>query len=169
MMQRVHSDFADWSRIAAISIITMLAYFVITNHINLYPWNNLDEAGSQLSSTLTGLIPFSIYALAFLFRWRWIMLIGTVHSYIWLLLQLRQWWLPYLFGSTPLHRSFDWFTEHGYEDTVSFLPAIGNRPVPDAQHIVLELLSLLVVITTTVAYLKLRERKPASLRVRAAH
>ena len=41
----------------------MLAYFVVDNHIDLYPGNNLTT--SQLASTLAGLIPFTVYAAAF--------------------------------------------------------------------------------------------------------
>jgi hypothetical protein len=39
---------------------------------------------------------------------------------------------------------------------LKFLPAVGNRPVPDAEHIVQQLLSLAVVITSTAAYRQIR-------------
>jgi hypothetical protein len=84
------------------------------------------------------------------------MLIGVVHSYVWLLLQVRQWWIPYLLGPTPIHKDLSWYTEHGYAATIKFLPTIGDRPVPDAQHVVLQALSLLVVVTTTWAYVLTR-------------
>lgn len=41
----------------------MLAYFVVVNHVDLYPWNNL--VSSQLPSTLAGILPFAVYMLAF--------------------------------------------------------------------------------------------------------
>jgi hypothetical protein len=148
-----------WSKTAVFSIVLMLAYFVVDNHVDLYPWNNLVEA--QLPSTLTGVIPFSIYAVAFWFGVRWLMLVGTVHAYVRLGLQIRQWWIPYLFGPTFLHRSFEWYREGGYDETVRFLPEMAGRPVPDAQHVVLEALSLVVVVTTTVAFAKaLRNSRP---------
>ena len=133
---------------------TMLGYFVFVNHVNVYPWNNL--VSSQLPSTLAGVIPFAIYMVAFGFGVRWLMLIGTVHSYVWLLLQVRQWWVPYLLGPTPIHRDFSWYTEHGYSATIKVLPTIGDRPVPDAEHIVQQVLSLVVLITATRAYLLTR-------------
>jgi hypothetical protein len=104
---------AAWSKAVGLSIALMIAYFVVDNHIDLYPWNNLVE--SQLPSTLVGVIPFSVYAVGFWFGIRWLMLVGTVHAYVWLLLQLRQWWVPYLFGPTFLHRSFGWYREGGYD------------------------------------------------------
>jgi hypothetical protein len=132
----------------------MLGYFVLVNHVNPYPWNNL--VSSQLSSTLAGVIPFAIYMLAFAIGARWLMLIGVVHSYVWLLLQVRQWWVPYLLGPTPIHKDFRWYTEHGYSATMKFLPAINDRPVPDAAHIVQQVLSLAVVVATTWAYVLTR-------------
>jgi hypothetical protein len=140
----------------------MILYFVTINHVDLYPWNNLIV--SQLTSTFAGVIPFSIYLIAFLKGIHWLMLIGVVHSYVWLGLQVRQWWIPYLFGPTPIHHDFGWYTDHGYGETLKFLPAVGNRPVPDAEHIVQQLLSLAVVITSTIAYMKMK--KHAGIRSR---
>ena len=60
----------------------MLAYFVADNHVDLYPWNNLTTP--QLASTLGGVIPFSIYAVAFALSIRWLLVVDTVHSYVWL-------------------------------------------------------------------------------------
>lgn len=141
-----------WLRLAIVAQVIMLAYFVLTNHVNLYPWNNLLEP--QWVSTLSGVVPFSICILAFVRQIRWLMFIGVVHSYVWLALQLWQWWLPYLFGPTAFHQDFGWYFENGYMATVRFLPSLGQRPIPDAQHIGLELLSLAVVITMTAAYVK---------------
>jgi hypothetical protein len=52
-----------WNWIASGLIVVMLTYFVVDNHIELYPWNNL--VSSQLPSTLAALIPFAVYAAAF--------------------------------------------------------------------------------------------------------
>jgi hypothetical protein len=148
---------AGWRRAAIGAQGVMLGYFILTNHVPLYPWNNLMEP--QLVSTLTGVIPFSIYILAFALNIRWLTFVGVVHSFIWLALQLWQWWLPYLFGPTALHREFSWYFENGYTETIRFLPSLGARPIPDAQHVVLELLSIVVVVTMTTAFLKTRRPK----------
>ncbi|RPI55376.1 MAG: hypothetical protein EHM55_08050 [Acidobacteria bacterium] len=67
---------------------------------------------------------------------------------VWVLLQVRQWWLPYLFGPTPPHRDFGWYWEGGYAQTLHILPARGVRPVPDAEQFVLQLLSLAAAFFT---------------------
>jgi hypothetical protein len=138
-------------------MVSMLIYFVVVNHVDLYPWNNL--VSPQLPSTLAGVVPFVVYILAFANDTRWLMLMGVVHGYIWLLFQVRQWWIPYLLGPTPIHKDFDWYTGHGYSETIKFLPAIGDRPVPDAEHIVQQALSLLVVVATTRAYVLTRRKR----------
>lgn len=140
-----------WIRIAIAAQIAMLVYFSVDNHLNLYPWNNLRTPASELPSTLAGWIPFLLIMSAFALRWRWGMLVGSAYSYVWLLLQIRQWWIPYLFGTTVLHRDFGWYYEHGYTETLKVLPSIADRPTPDLQHMVLQLLSLAVVVSTTIA------------------
>jgi hypothetical protein len=119
-----------WNWIASGSIVVMLAYFVVDNHVDLYPWNNLTT--SQLPSTLAALIPFGVYATAFALGVRWLMLVGTVHSYVWLALQIRQWWIPYLFGPTALHRDFGWYFANGYDRTTRFSrrSTIARSPMP---------------------------------------
>jgi hypothetical protein len=42
----------------------------------------------------------------------------------------------------------------GYDRTIKFLPSIDNRPIPDAQHLVLQVLSLVVAITAATAVLR---------------
>ena len=128
----------DWIKIAISSQLAMLIYFTIDNHVDLLP------------STLAAWIPFLLIMLTFVYRIRWGMVAGTVYTYVWLLLQIRQWWIPYLFGPTPLHRDFSWYYEHGYAETLKVLPPIGDHPVPDLQHIFLQLLSLVVAVTATI-------------------
>jgi hypothetical protein len=95
-------------------------YFAIDNHVPVYPWNNLASAGSQRPSTLAGWIPglFTIWALARGSRWG--ITFGAGWTVVWLLLQVRQWWLPYLFGPTPLHAT--------PEQLVSTLHMFLDRP-----------------------------------------
>jgi hypothetical protein len=72
----------NWNRAAAVSIIVMLVYFVIDNHIDLYPWNNLITP--QPPSTLAGVVLFASFAVGFALGIRWLMLVGAAHSYVWL-------------------------------------------------------------------------------------
>ena len=132
---------------ASIAIGLLLIYFIATNHVDLAPFNNLAAAGSQLPSTLIAVIPFGMVLLGLrLEKGRWIYA-GWIWSMVWLLLQIRQWWLPYLFGPTFLHENFAWYFQHGYAETIKLVPLIDRRPTPDLQHNILQVLSLGVVLT----------------------
>ena len=130
-----------------LSILVMLIYFTVDNHFDLYPWNNLKEAGSQLGSTLMGWVPFSALALGVIKKNRMVGYFGFAWAAIWLLLQVRQWWVPYWFGPTIVHADFSWYYEHGYTTTQSLLPKLSDRPTPDLQHMVLQGLSFIVLMT----------------------
>jgi hypothetical protein len=82
--------------------------------------------------------------------------VGAVWTVVWFLLQLRQWWLPYLFGPTLLHSDFRWYVEHGYTETLRILPRRSTRPTPDLQHMTLQILSLSAAVLTVRAYVKMR-------------
>jgi hypothetical protein len=151
-------DGRRWEVATATAIAAMLTYFVATNHIELPPLNNLADAGPQLPSTLVAVIPFTVYALGFAFGRRPVMVVGAVHSWIWLALQIRQWWVPYLFGPSPVHRDLSWFEDGGYADTLHVLPAVAGRPVPDVQHLILEVVSAGVAMCATVAVVRARGR-----------
>ena len=55
---------------------------------------------------------------------------------VWLLLQIRQWWLPYLFGPTFLHENFAWYFQHGYAETIKLVSVINGRPTQDLAGVV---------------------------------
>ena len=137
--------------VAAATQATLIAYFLVQNHVNLAPWNNLAAAGPQLRSTLVGVVPGVGVLAALLFGGPRVRRIAAIWSWVWLGLQLTQWWVPYLFDVHPLTRDGgQWYVDGGYERTVHLIPTEAGRVVPDAQHNVLQLLSLLAAIMTTV-------------------
>lgn len=146
---------------ALAAIVVLLAYLLVTNHVPLAPWNAL-SGGSQWLSSLAALAPFGLVVLAIGARQALAIGIGALWSVVWFGMQLVQWWVPYLFGPTPLHRSFDWYVEGGYDATLTILPAIGDRPVPDLQHLVLQVLSIVVIVATTHAALAARSVRSAT-------
>lgn len=144
---------------ALAAIAVLLAYLLVTNHVPLAPWNAVSGGGHWLGS-LAALAPFGLVALAVGARQALAIGVGALWAVVWFGMQLVQWWVPYLFGPTPLHRSFDWYTEGGYASTLSILPAIGDRPVPDLQHLVLQVLTIVVIVATTRAAVAARAARP---------
>lgn len=125
----------------------MLAFFVVDNHVPLYPWNDLERTKSQLPSTLSGLIPFTLAAVTFYRRWLPGMVFFASYAYVWLGIQLWNWWVPYLLGG---EREF----ASEYERTLHPLPEISGRPGPNAEHLVLQILSLLMALAMTAAVVR---------------
>ena len=139
-------------RATAIAALVMFAYFAITHHVNLAPWNNLAGARPQWPSTLMGAIPGALLAVAFgLWRNRVLVVFAWGYAWVWLGLQIYQWWPAYLTGTEA-----SWYAEGGYDQTVRRLPRIGsNEVVIDAQHTVLQLGSLIVAILATAATVRI--------------
>ncbi|HLT57162.1 MAG: hypothetical protein LOD91_00610 [Limnochordales bacterium] len=138
----------DWTRLSIGLALLMLVYFTITNHVDLYPLNNLGPAGPQWPSTLAGWIQFVIFIALMATRRRLAVLAALVIAVVWISLQFRQWYFPYLFNIGPV----DWYFHHGYADTLKVLPPIpGHAVTPDLQHNLLQLLSLSVAAAAIMA------------------
>lgn len=131
---------------ASIAIICLCVYFAFDNHVPMPPWNNLEPAGSQIRSTLTGIVPLVLGLIGLVLRVRWLVAIVAFWALVWFAAQMHQWWLPYLFGPTPLHDDFSWYFQNGYTETLTILSIRDDRPTPDAQHLTLQALSLVVLV-----------------------
>jgi hypothetical protein len=72
------------------------------------------------------------------------MIIGTLAYAWWAWLEIQSWWIPYFSGASPQWMAVytRWFSH-----TYKFLPAIGNHPIPDAEHTVLTALIISLVLT----------------------
>ena len=121
------SEAMDTSHRRSIAAITaqavMLGYFLVINWIKLSPWNNLDRSGDQTLSTLVGVVPGVTVIGVLLFGGRRARRIAAVWTWVWLLLQILQWWVPYLTGLHPLTQDGGrWYFEGGYDQTVHLLP-----------------------------------------------
>lgn len=130
---------------------SMLAYFLLTNHVRLGRLNNLSHPMAQWRSTAVGLLPGALVLAGVASGKRLAIVLGACWLWLWFALQVRQWWIPYLFGRTPFHRNFRWYAEGGYHRTLSLLPIKGERPRPDLQHLLLQILTLSAAVLTTLA------------------
>ena len=101
-------------------------------------------------------VPFLLAVAAFgVWRNRSTTLVAAVYSWVWRGLQGLQWWPAYLFDADA-----EWYADHGYDETTRWLPRIGdNQVVIDAQHTVLQSLSLLAAVLSTVAAVLVRRLK----------
>src|SRR5690606_12662084 len=68
--------------------------------VNLYPWNDLSTYSFKekiTEATINGAIISASLAL-FISKAKWLMVVSVVFLFIFLLMQLLTWWMPYLTG-----------------------------------------------------------------------
>jgi hypothetical protein len=137
--------------VAQVLTSLMLVYFFLINHVRLSRFNNLTLPGTQWRSTAVGWIPGILVIATLASSNKLAAALGAGWLWLWFALQIRQWWVPYLFGQTALHRDFRWYAAGGYDKTSRFLPERVGRPSPDLQHLVLQILTLLAATAVSVA------------------
>ncbi len=139
---------------ASIALQVILGFYLqIVEWVNLFPWNDLSHGNGQAGFDIAlGFVQLLII-LASAKHVRWLMSTGIGFYLIWLGLQIDGWWVPYLWGATQGQKKgyLYWFGR-----TYKFLPAIDGHPVPDANHVVLQILVLAALIATAAAYFELR-------------
>jgi hypothetical protein len=131
----------------------MLVYFFVINHVRLSRFNNITRLGTQWRSTAVGLIPGILIIASLASSNKLKAAFGAGWLWLWFVLQIRQWWVPYLFGQTALHRDFLWYVAGGYDKTIRVLPERAGRPSPDLQHLILQILTLLTATAVSVVAL----------------
>jgi hypothetical protein len=133
-------------RLAVAAQLVCATYLQLIEWVPLSPWNNIANGNQQeVLDVVLAVLQLAI-ALGFAYRLRWAMAAGLAGYAAWLALQIDSWWRPYLFGGRRVGPNW-WFAR-----TYKFLPQIGDRPTPDAAHVVLQISLLLVIITGIIAW-----------------
>ena len=156
-------------RISLAAQFLLAIYFQIINWCSLGLWNYqpgfvpLLSSGAiewrDVGSVSAFLLPFLLFSLAYWRRWNWLMWVGAVGYGAWLYLQIQTWWVPYLFGASE-----HW--QEVYNRVVShstkILPSFGNHLAPDAMHLTIQLLLIVIVISSTVGLVQLQRHKKSA-------
>jgi hypothetical protein len=84
----------------------------------------------------------------FAFGWRPLAFISLAGYAVYLGLQLWTWWYPWIVGATA-----EWQAEHqaDFSRTLKLIPADAVHIAPDAQHLLLQVLTLVTLIATAMA------------------
>jgi hypothetical protein len=139
----------NWSMIATLSALTLAIYLVVTDWVNLAPWNNVEDLPirQKLLISLANYTPllFIVYACAR--QDRILISLALVIEVIDLLMHVAYWWIPYFRGATEQQKQ-----EHSklFGGTTTFLPPIGDNPIPNAQHVVVGILMLAMVVSSLI-------------------
>ena len=140
-----------WFKAALVLQILLLAYWLTMEVVDIFPWNDLASrpAGYDLRwSIAINALPMLAYMALFALGIRPLAMLSVVGYAGYLAWQLWAWWKPYVLGAGS-----DWQALYAasFSRTLKVLPADGTHLPPDAQHLVLQVLTLLTLIATVMA------------------
>ena len=131
------------SAVAGLNAAVLGGYIVAMDWAPIRRWNDnirVDAVQGRVVSSLVHGTLCGLFSGANFLRWHLVILAGAVWFAVLLALDLRNWWLPYLFGvegeiTAEAYRQ-------SYATNVRVLPQLGEHAVvPDAQHVVMQLLT----------------------------
>lgn len=125
-------------------------YLQLVEWVDLFPWNDLSKGNGQELMDFGLLAGQALVAFWFARQNIWLMSLGWAGYAYWFYLQIISWWQPYLFGNRVVGPN--WY----FAKTYKFLPQIGERPTPDAEHVVLQILLLAVLVSGAIAIWRTR-------------
>ncbi len=134
------------STLVAVAIQILAAgYLQLVEWVDLFPWNDLSKGNAQEKLDIAILACQALVAFWYFRQRLSLMVVGWLAYAVWLYLQIDSWWRPYLFGGRSVGPN--WY----FAKTYKFLPQIGERPTPDADHVVLQILLVAVLISAAIA------------------
>jgi hypothetical protein len=152
--------------------IGLLVYHQITTLFDFYPFNGARRYAwkEKLAEAGSNFVLMSLAPIGFGFQIRGLMIFGVVYYFFLFAVEIIIWWIPYLTVpsghwrriynlllavSTSSFKKGDTL-DHWYEiynrlhrGTITILPARGNRPVPNLEHMILHAWTLITAIVTT--------------------
>jgi hypothetical protein len=153
-------------RISLAAQFLLATYFQIINWFSLGLWNyqpgfvpllSSDKAAwGDIASVSAFLLPFLFFSLAYWKRWTWLMWVGTVCYTIWLCVQIYSWWVPYIFGASPQWQEV---YDRVFAHSTKILPSFGNHLAPDAMHLTIQLLLIVMVVSSIMGLLQFHRCK----------
>ena len=140
----------NWKSIVITTSLGAYLYILITEWVNLFPWNDVSAstASQKLSGSLVNATFFALLIIAFLFDMLWLRLLAVGFLVAWLGIHFAWWWVPYFWGTSEAH--LEQYARL-FARTYTFLPARGANPIPTAQYVTMQILTLINLIVATVA------------------
>ena len=139
----------DASTMAAAFAVALAAYLLITDWVDLAPWNKVDDlpVRQKLLISVANYTPLLFIGVAVL-QGGLLVVLALLVGVVDLAMHVAYWWLPYLRGASPEQVAE---RERLFGGTTTILPAIGNHPIPNAQHVVVGILMAAMVAFTAVS------------------
>ena len=157
-----------WVKVSWVAQAMLAIYFQLVLWFPLGSWNAqpgkrlLQLAREGQGVAVTGFafvmfLPLLLFSIAVWRRWIWLMWIGLAGYWIWTILQIQSWWIPWAIGADERAMQNQEFLENTYK----LFSSRPGHPAPDAMHFILDMLLFVVVATLSVGLFQIRGRKAA--------
>lgn len=137
----------NWIIASVAAQFALLIYLQVHEWIHLPRWNGGKDNSQGRLDVILGVVQIG-FIVGVAIEWMPAMALALVVYAAWLALQLVGWWIPYLRGASEAHLRY---YERHWAGTWRFLPAIGDHPVPNAAHVILQALIVASLGTTGAA------------------
>lgn len=132
---------------------SLFIYTVCMHLIPFEPWNDLERMQKSLrNAEILWSIPFILYPCVYYFEIMELLGIYILYTAMYLAVQVRVWWIPYVRGSMDPRLKIRAYI---FERTHRFLESRGERPVPDTQHIIQQVIGTIVLISITSVFFQM--------------
>lgn len=142
----------NWQTLAMISALVFLGYQLLIDFVPMAPWNDTStrDNKTRIMELIFNYAPLLLIAYGFsqINRTGW--LISAIGATLYFVGHLNAWWRPYFFGASE--KEMEEYKKH-FSRTYKFLPARGNNPIPDAEHVVIGIICIGMVVFSWLAYL----------------
>ena len=150
-LQAHGGNIISWSSVSVAAQVILLAYFQAHEWICVPRWNGVWDSNPQARLDMVmGFVQIGLIV-AVAANWTPAMALAVAVYAGWLSLQVVGWWVPYLGGASEAYMRI--YAKH-WARTWKFFPPIGDHPIPNAAHVVLQLLIVASLTATTVALVR---------------
>jgi hypothetical protein len=156
-------------RISLWTQFVLAIYFQIINWFSLGSWNNQSGFVPLIRSLISGkaewtdialisafLIPFLLCLLAYYKQLIWLLWVGVCGYSFWFFLQIKTWWIPYLLGASA---RWEEIYHRVFAHTTKVIPSFGRHLAPDAMHLAIQLLLLILIMNLIIGLIQIQRKK----------
>jgi hypothetical protein len=166
-------------KLAIAAQLLLLSYHQITTLIDLHPFNGVRHFARKEKMVEAGVnfVLMGLPPLGFAFNITGLMTFGVIYYFCLFFIELIIWWVPYFTVPAGGWRNIynfllalgngdfakgdtlaRWYEQHNrlFTGTIRFLPARGERPVPNLEHCILHAWTLVTALVTATAYYAIR-------------
>ncbi len=143
----------NWQTAAMVTPLVFLAYQLLIDFVPMAPWNDTSTRTNKerIGELVFNYTPLLLIAFGFSQTSRTGWLISVIGATLYFVGHLNAWWRPYFFGANEKEMAD--YKKH-FSRTLKFLPTRGeNNPIPDAEHVVIGIICIAMVVTAWLAYM----------------